>query len=543
MAKTNLGLLAVHNIRENGVRYTDKLGGIPCPSMAIVRNDTGMSGFGEITLLANPALINPRKVAVFDADVNSSRVPSSFFKVDNKKLNKKIEDMLVDYPQLDDASLGSYMHHEFKTRGFREIASSTGESTYLLALSFAREIGYSPKIPMKIKESRIELMSSVKIRNWLGKNHDVDVCLDDKKAKQFCDLILDEIKNIVNEEMEWNEKRLRRSSNGNSNLFQALKKSSDEKAEKLISKYISNENGRTYPNPHFFMLMRNEYQKIKSGNNKVVDHVRLSSYIDRIVSKNKEKYISWLDKNFSSVINGEYFRAESRNENGYVVKELSLQNLVKEMSRGIRDSEGFNYGAGNIRSLMSKQFRTYDQIENSINKITNQDNFDVIKEQLNSRVIEVANELKDHLTYKRSSFDVIDAFCNATKDYIKMGKRGWLYYYNESSLEHLHTVDEMLNEIRQAPTTYFEAKFKSAVPLSSFEVAIVPTDISKDVLKILVDNGLKITKYEKHNENDRIAAINCHQDLMFGLNGQTEIPDRVYTGRSRKKNAESELSI
>lgn len=544
MAKTNLGLLAIHNIREIGVRYTHKLGGIPCPSMAVVRNDTGMSNFGEITLLANPALINPRKVAVFDSDVNSSRVPSSFFKVDNKGLGKKIKELLISYPEFDDASLENQIINDFKNKNFRDIANSIGTSTYLLALSFAKEVGYSPRVPMKTKEPAVDLLNNRRIRGWFGKNHNLEFNSDNKNISQLCELINEEIKNIVDDEVKWSEKRLRRKNINNEQvIINELQELSRERTSELKRKYISNNGDRIHPSPHFFMLMKNECEKIKSGKNKVINHSKLYSYIERVISKNKEKYISWIEANFSHVIHGEYFRAERKNGEGYTIKEHNLQNLVKEMSVGARDSEGFNYGAGNIRSLISKQFRTYDQIEGCINKITDQDSFDKEKDRLNNRVIETAEFFKEHLIYKRSMFEVIDVFCEATKDYIKKGERGWLEYYNESSLEHINTVDQMINEIRSAPTTYFEAKFKSAVPLSSFEVAIVPTDISKDVLKILVDNGLKITKYEKHNENDRIAAINCHQDLMFGLNGQTEIPERVYTGRSRKKNVESELSI
>jgi hypothetical protein len=82
-------LIAQHNLSANNLRHIDEsLGGyMPAPSIGIAKKEHPLSGFGEITLLAKPGLIDPAKgVPVKGADIYSTRHPRPRFKVNEKNL-------------------------------------------------------------------------------------------------------------------------------------------------------------------------------------------------------------------------------------------------------------------------------------------------------------------------------------------------------------------------------------------------------------------------------------------------------------------------
>lgn len=87
----DIQLVGVHNLTGPNVRFAKMLGGLPVPSMAIVNPEVSdFTGFGDITLIAPPELIDPKKnkaSKIFDADVYSARVPkmSSYLTNESKR--------------------------------------------------------------------------------------------------------------------------------------------------------------------------------------------------------------------------------------------------------------------------------------------------------------------------------------------------------------------------------------------------------------------------------------------------------------------------
>lgn len=83
-------LFVAHNIKPNGLLNAARIGGLPMPSLAIARIDQGgFENFGEITLLANRDMVDPKidKAAkVYNADAYSPRYPGVEYKYDDKAM-------------------------------------------------------------------------------------------------------------------------------------------------------------------------------------------------------------------------------------------------------------------------------------------------------------------------------------------------------------------------------------------------------------------------------------------------------------------------
>ena len=92
-------LVAYHNISTGKLREAIKLGGLPMPSLAIMKRDIPFGDFGEITLIGDKGMIDPRKSRaneVFSRDAYTVRKPVVNYeepaKIDSDTFHKKYEE-------------------------------------------------------------------------------------------------------------------------------------------------------------------------------------------------------------------------------------------------------------------------------------------------------------------------------------------------------------------------------------------------------------------------------------------------------------------
>jgi hypothetical protein len=71
-------LVALHNLSSANLEHAEKMGGLAVPSLAIAKKEMPLEGFGEITLIGDSELVNPKRAStkVFNADIYSPRYPT-----------------------------------------------------------------------------------------------------------------------------------------------------------------------------------------------------------------------------------------------------------------------------------------------------------------------------------------------------------------------------------------------------------------------------------------------------------------------------------
>ena len=92
-------LVVYHNVSTGKLREAIKLGGLPMPSLAITKRDIPFGDFGEITLIGDKGMIDPRKSRaneVFSRDAYTVRKPVVNYeepaKIDSDTFHKKYEE-------------------------------------------------------------------------------------------------------------------------------------------------------------------------------------------------------------------------------------------------------------------------------------------------------------------------------------------------------------------------------------------------------------------------------------------------------------------
>ncbi|HEY7865874.1 MAG TPA: hypothetical protein VIC51_07695 [Psychromonas sp.] len=223
------------------------------------------------------------------------------------------------------------------------------------------------------------------------------------------------------------------------------------------------------------------------------DDYKYNAEIDRLSRENENQYMSWLN-NFESIlpefgvnINARLFKGYSSSGNRKYAP-LTLENVVKEMKGGA-NTEGWNYGVGNIRALVTPKFKNLKEITSNRDRIITSKDFDKIKDKFDAGYNDITSRLRE-----------INPVYDANDTMLEIAENKSFSILND---QYKNVPDSLKADIatyydslKSMPTGYFEIKPQRAVDIGEFKGAIVPENISQDAYNILTNAGIKdIYKY------------------------------------------------
>ncbi|MFA4944866.1 MAG: hypothetical protein WC789_09230 [Lentisphaeria bacterium] len=200
----------------------------------------------------------------------------------------------------------------------------------------------------------------------------------------------------------------------------------------------------------------------------------------------------------------------------------TLENVVRMLKKDIRSGEGFSYGTGNVRALVTPQFRTLGAVRRERGKIVNREQFEALREETTKELVAIATDAQPYMKAKRG-FGDLDAFVEHLSEIVETHNAGkvWTDYYDDLPAEVRNRAYEFLNKLRSMPTEYFEAKLLRGVGLNEFAHAVIPKTASQEVRDALATRGVKVTEYDKSIPGDRgakVAEVSERENLLFQRN-------------------------
>lgn len=454
-------LVAVHNLSADKFRNAEEIGGLAAPSMAVIRADIDWSNFGDITLIASPDLIDParRDSPGFNADVYSPRQPRAQFDLHGPTLKKLESDMRE---ALED--LGRYGMGEFDADKLSREGLSAIEGSVAAKLTYLRSIGENPKLVRDEKQPLAPALRKFKGSSWAIEG-----------ADGFAEAVAAEI-----------ERQAAQTAKG---------PGGEARAEAIRERYLDGE-GRPYPTTLTSWARKvEEYHKPAS-----VNRYKTEQALDKKINATKKRagqYKLWVQENYAGLIAGRFFETRDSGRR----KEYTMQNLVREMTRTIRDGEGYMYGVGSLRSNVAKKFRSIADMQASRDSIISDEEMNAIKDEVSDEMFALGEKFARYHP-SGSDFGWMDIFTQFLKD-VAIGRpadlREWQNeIFTEPVPDDLLTeAREFLDKLRDLPTEYFETKMQRAVSFDEFEAAVVPDDTAPDVIARLKEYGLRVEKYPK----------------------------------------------
>jgi hypothetical protein len=493
-------LVARHNLSFDNIRHAIRMGGIAVPSVSIARLSEPFTEFGDVTLIGNQSLIDPRQGAkVFGADVYSPRYP----RVDYGIREDDIIDLKREIGQVHGLSDGQINDladfNDVRRRGPTAFAAQP-----LMMHHFLVQAGIKPDIVYR------------------SKREDEAIVRRAEKAG-FAPLIA-KMRGWRDIWAEGASESLHSSTSDMEFIRGAI--------DYLWQGWIDDQRGKV-PGPDAEMKFRErllkELQDGVSGRIRL-EHIwkemfgatrppAINGWESRLAMLRQingnglaPKYSEWAAKRWDAFGAKERIERWSAQGNRRYEPHL-IGNVVRAMKQRIRggeDPEGTMYGLGPLRAQFTPQFKSITEIRREKGRLVSDATFEAIKDEMDNELGVLADKLLK--SYRGSdSYRVLENTLTLMADIPKMGvDRAWRENGFDGAFPRGSEVDSMIREfmerLKNMPTEYFEVIVPRAVQLSEFRVAVVPTDTPSDVVTALREAGLRIAMYQAGNNISRHAA-------------------------------------
>ena len=489
-------LMAMHNLSDFKLKGILELGGFPVPSIAITKPSVNFTDYGEVSVIFDKETINPtnKQNEVYGSDVYSPRFPQTVNELNDAGVKKVAKILgMSDYEfeanyenmTIDDV-VNRLIREEHVIDKYLESKNITVDPIY--KTYSAEQSGVSKKFVENFLNAHEEL-----------KNNDINLReLDYEKYS-------DEVKQIYIDSL----------------VQQGV---SIEEAQDLYSNFEKADITKFLIDVKNFKKASSQGQQIDNYATKRAKEQHIDFYSD--------EYRSFVENLIAPAFGDKYIRngkdlfTPSGNRRSF--KQLhdayNLENVVKNMKGKVRGEEGFFYGAGNIRSQVTPQFKSIAEIKANEGKLVTSEQMEEVKRDINSDLNNLSVTARN---FGGHTYDSYEYALNEIAELKKITPDATRDILNENGFKNVPDIlvqksIEFLEKLKNAPTEYFEAKPQRAVGFDEVEAIVVPNNMSADLKQQLYDNGFNVIEYDPNIDGDRQAKINELDDLKFSLSAQNE---------------------
>lgn len=491
-------LAFVHNLTESDLLFADEwLGGLPCPSMAVVDTDIGLSGFGEITLVMAPDAFNLRRFPAYTSDVYTARIPNAQFEADEEKLNalyEKIVDLLPDAVLKNAKHQLHYRLTEEYNGGLEEVSNNIRYNA-CAKLAFLRSQGIEVEIPYKQVEAPYAFLNDEKLVTSLKALH--PIIWGSEQAREAAKLV-----------SEYNHKRIERSA-----VSSLIRKN----LEKVF--YVKPDGALNTASlkPLVFDEMNNFLSIPENGRR--VDDYQLMNTVDELFKSRQldAAFKAWVEAPIQDAFHSPYFLERTKRGDRARHTDFNLYEVTRYLKKQSNNSDSPVFsGAGAVRAELSVAMKSIKAIEAHRHMLTTKEEFEKTKETMNALYASFPEKLAPYYRFDSTSYLYRDDCYDMIKTVARTGSTRVL----EEGYELSDIPDDLLGElqaffdtVKSAKTEYFEINVKDALTFDQFKYAIVPDDLGEEAKRTLARHGLELVIYSP--EKGRLAALSetvadCH---------------------------------
>ncbi len=542
-------LLALHNLTEKNLLDAVRLGGLPMPSIAVVKGDAGHSEYGPISFVFSKDTIDPqlfRSNKVYGYDAWTPTAPQIEYEVNEKAANRI---------------------HELFYRMQREKGRDFANPLYSVANTLEDELNRKGGLDKVVEPMRddprvmniyLEDTGRGAVENVMRRN----VSRMDENQQEMSEFLIHELGADTVDGFR---------ANGSEAPIAARKRWFAEHGEALnaaLRKYYEKlglpakdaadvVNAETNAAKTKYLLNTRKYL---SGNTETVtEEVDLDATNNAIRKKvDKADYDRWLDELFKDVVknegiyNGKDYYTSSGNRRSFSAThyEITLENIVKAMKRG--DQKGTNtfFGGQAIWGVASKDYNSIDEIKADSGRLVKmtEEEYSAIRQEYSARLAELTNEIKDPAA--RNDFIALDDAATAIVETLRTKRTAAAIDKELRTYPTLHIrpgtagkVLQLFEDISNMPTGYFEAKPQRAVGFDEVLAAVIPDDASAEVRAALAQAGVKAIAYKSGDEQSRTDAVNSVEGARFQLKSFSEqaVSTALYDALSEKATRQNQL--
>lgn len=540
-------LLALHNKDENSILAAIKLGGLPMPSIAIVKARDGHTKYGPISLVFSKDTIDPqlfRANKVYGGDAWTPTAPRVDYPVNSKKasqveheLHRLAGDVSVAGGIFgNSAALRSVGIDDTSTRSTAELAEKLA-STDTVRAAYLADQGKSLE-PVKMDKVWDKFGNDTlqKVVDRLGVNTLAEIEANLETGESVKDALgenAEVIRDILRDYYrEQGEPMLRR---------MAVKRHwTDAEINERRQTRIDN----SMDGVSIFTLediVHHAWDMYQDGGatKGEIDRMATSDALRSAVDDHAvEEWISGkLDGLLgeAGIYNGKDPYTPSGNLRSFsqLHYAYTLENIVKAMKEGQEERGGNTWGASakTLQSVATPEYRSIQEIKADSGRLGMDEGAEyeaklqAIDDQIGSIITKIKQGNKAHSDNSFVESDIIGSILMETskgKRTVDAIMRAFSKEGYKISSQTAQDIQAVYQAAAEMPTGYFEAKPQRAVGFDEVLAAVIPDDSSQKLRDGLEQAGVRMLEYKTGDDADRLAKINSVDDARFSLKAGTE---------------------
>jgi len=537
-------LIAVHNKDEASIMAALKLGGLPMPSIAIVKARDGHTKYGPISLVFSKDTIDPqlfRANKVYGGDAWTPTAPRVDYPVNSKKasqveheLHRLAGDVSVAGGIFgNSAALRSVGIDDTSTRSTAELAEKLA-STDTVRAAYLADQGKSLE-PVKMDKVWDKFGNDTlqKVIDRLGVNTlaEIEASLETGESVkdalgENAEVIRDILRDYYREQ---GEPMLRR---------MAVKRHwTDAEINERRQTRIDN----SMDGVSIFTLegiVHHAWDMYQDGGatKGEIDRMATSDALRSAVDDHAvEEWIAGkLDGLLgeAGIYNGKDPYTPSGNLRSFsqLHYAYTLENIVKAMKEGQEERGGNTWGASakTLQSVATPEYRSIQEIKADSGRLGMDEGAEyeaklqAIDDQIGSIITKIKQGNKAHSDNSFVESDIIGSILMETskgKRTVDAIMRAFSKEGYKISSQTAQDIQAVYQAAAKMPTGYFEAKPRRAVGFDEVLAAVIPDDSSEKLRDGLEQAGVRMLEYKTGDDADRLAKINSVDDAKFSLKG------------------------
>ena len=533
-------LVAVHNVDEKALERSLELGGLPMPSIAVIKAEQGHSKYGPISLVFGKDTIDPQRNSenkVYGGDGYTPTAPQIDYKVDTEKARQAERKIQL----LSDKVAGGIFGRGSLLRG-HNVEETTDMDTRTLAALLSND-DTARAAYLADQGKTLEPVKKEKVWSRYG-NETVQKVIDKvgvqklaetEVAFQTTGIVPDGVEDAVRSVLR---DHYRKTTDGMLQR-QAARKGWDadtiaQKREERINRSMEN-------NVTWFTI----HDLIDSAWNMYQDGGETKGEVDRMATSEKLResvndadVAEWLEGQLDGVLGekGIYNGKERYKANGdrkgfeSLHYPVTLENIVRVMKESPkRGGDMWGVTPAGLQSVSTPEYSSIAELKQDSGRLGSEESesykakVEAVDGQINDAISQIRKETKAHADNEYEECDIIahvmlQAAGKKTAAAIRRTFAGEGYDISSDTAKRLQTL---YRNAAQLPTEYFEAKPRRAVGFDEVKAAILPDNVSDSVRGRLEKLGVPVIEYAANDEDARLRALNSVENVKFSKKKQT----------------------
>ena len=531
-------LVAVHNLTEQNLQEALELGGMPSPSIAVVKAQEGHTKYGPISLVFGSDTIDPmvnRKNRVYGADAWTPTRPGVEYEV-NYEAMRDFENRV--YEASGEAFEGKFVNSAAVQRAGVDKASSLSREEPAqkmqrdtgVQLAYLKDKGITVEPVYRMEQEQFDSIGNDALEAVIRRTGEAEI----KEAFEGGDIDrLDKLADAAADALE--EKYTHGALEGQNRRWMLR-----------INKLRNENRGRLY------QLLEHAYKMLTdtSAGKQTLDVEATRNAIRKKAPEQKVE--QWVYDKLEGVLGEKGIRNEKepftpsgkKRSFAQLHNPYTLENLVKAMnSQNARGQDVLSVSASTLMSTTTAEYKTLDEVRADKGRLRQMPEAEYKKllEDADGQIEQVIRMLRQETTpHSDNSFEeqeiLGEILLRAAEGKHTAAAIGKAFAKEDYiiSKDAAQRILKLYKDVAKIPTGYFEAKPQRAVGFDEVRAAILPDNTSRSLIDELKQKGVKVELYKAGDDAQRTAVLNSVPDVRFQIAEQAS--------RDAKRNEQQQAS-